>query len=141
MKKRINQVIKYQKSLQFYKKIQVALKEVLSKMPDKDYKTATSNLIIVALHEGALGQVMHFENKNKFQVMQLIFPKNIPMPVLKFVLAHELGHVLQGRNWKKSDNNNLELDAENYAESIGFKRTKEIKIWMKDYAKKFGANF
>lgn len=41
--------------MQFYKKIQNALKDVLLAMPDTDYRKVTKNLIIMALHEGALG--------------------------------------------------------------------------------------
>ena len=56
--------------------------------------------------------------------------------VLKYLIAHELGHVMQGRNWKKRDGLKLEKDANNFAKKIGFIKTKKITKWMSDYDKK-----
>ena len=128
-KKEVETFVRSQKSIQFYKKVQVALKDVLLKMPLSDFKKV-KNTELMVLHEGALAQVMHFSKKSKFQIIQITFPKKIPINVLRFVIAHEFGHVLQGRNWKKSDGSKLETDADNYAEKIGFKRTKQIHSWI-----------
>ena len=137
--KEVNEFIKSQKSIQFYKKVQKALKDVLSKMPEKDYQYVTKNLILMVLHEGALGQVMHFPpKKSKFKIFQLTFPKKIPIDVLRFVIAHELGHVKQGRNWKEGDGMRLEEDADKTAEQWGFLKTKKVEKWMKEHGDKLG---
>jgi len=99
-------------------------------MPEKDFREATKNLILMALHEGALGQVMHFPKMPRFRVMQLTVPENIPFKVLKYLIAHELGHALQKRNWKPSDKNKLEADADKTAAEWGFPATKEIKAYI-----------
>ena len=57
----------------------------------------------------------------------------MPISVLRYVIAHELGHVAQGRNWKKSDGKNLEIYADKTAEKWGFMKTKPIAKWIKDY--------
>jgi Zn-dependent peptidase ImmA (M78 family) len=128
-KKEVEKFVKSQKSIQFYKKVQIALKEVLLAMPDEDYRKATRNLILMVLHEDASAQVMHFPAMSKFKVLQITFPKNVPLSDLRNTIAHELGHVLQGRNWKKSDGDKLEKDADAYAEKIGFPDTKINKIY------------
>jgi Zn-dependent peptidase ImmA (M78 family) len=64
--------------------------------------------------------------KAKFKIMQLTIPKNIPLESLRHVIAHELGHAMQGRNWKKSDGMKLEKNADKWAVKWGFPRTK----WM-----------
>lgn len=85
----------------------------------------------MAFHQGAVGQVMHFNARSsKFAVMQLYIPKNIPNYVLKWVIAHELGHVMQGRNWQEPDGVKLEDDATEFATSIGFVKTREVKEWL-----------
>jgi Zn-dependent peptidase ImmA (M78 family) len=106
-------------------------------MPREDFKSLTKNLIIVALHEGVLGQMMHFPNpKGKFKIIQLTIPNGIPIDVLRFVVAHELGHATQGRNWKEGDGNKLEIDADKKALAWGFKRTKKIDEFIKKSWKK-----
>lgn len=141
-KKEVRDFIKSQKSIRFYAKVKNALMDVFLSMPDKDFKKVTRNLVIVCLHEGALGQVMHFPQSNgKFKILQLIFPKKIPLEVLRFVLAHELGHVMQGRNWRNSDGIKLEEDADKTAGKWGFEKTKKIADWMKKYAARFGEKF
>ncbi len=135
-KKEINKFIKSQQSLQFYKKTQRAFADVFLVLPNKDYQILTKNLIIVALHEGVLGQMMHFPNLNgKFKVMQLTVPQNTPIGILRFVIAHELGHAMQGRNWKKSDGRKLEIDADERAKKWGFKRTKIVDEYIKKHWK------
>ncbi len=129
----VDEFINSQKSIQFYKKFQKALKKVLMSLPDKDYEKITKNIIIMALHEGALAQVMHFKKKGMFQIAQFTIPKNISIKVLSFVIAHEFGHVLQGRNWKPSDGGRLEEDADKQAEEWGFPKTKEISKWMEKH--------
>ncbi len=138
-KKEIRDFLKKQQSLQFYKKTQKAFEDVFLSMSKKDFKDLTKDLCIVALHEGVLGQMMHFEvSGHKVKIIQLTIPNSIPIDVLKFVIAHELGHATQSRNWKKSDGNKLEVDADKKAEEWGFKRTKKIddyikKKWKKPY--------
>ena len=132
--KEVNKFIKSQKSIQFYKKVQKALSYVLLKMSNEDYKKITKNLILMILHEGALGQVMHFPPiKSKFKILQITFPKKIPIDVLRFVLAHELGHVKQNRNWEEEDDMRLEENADKTAEEWGFPKTKKISRWIKDH--------
>ncbi len=67
-KKEVRDFVKSQQSLQFYKRTQQAFEDVLSKMSKKDFEFLTKNLIVLALHEGVLGQMMHFPNsKGKIQ--------------------------------------------------------------------------
>lgn len=85
----------------------------------------------MAFHEGTIGQVMHFEARNdNFAVMQLYIPKDIPNDVLRWVIAHELGHVMQGRNWQMHDGDKLEADATAFAKKIGYLKTKSINDWL-----------
>lgn len=129
------EVIKFvesQKSLHLYKNIQDALIDVLGRLPNVQFKTVKEYLIVMAFHDGINGQVMHFDaRKNKFAVMQLYVPQNIPRDVLRWVIAHELGHVMQGRNWKESDGMNLENDATEYAAKLGYPKTEKVANWLK----------
>jgi Zn-dependent peptidase ImmA (M78 family) len=130
-KKEINKYIKSQKSIQWYPKVQNALRDVLSAMSSEEYNQVTKNLILMVLHEGALGQVMHFpQSKGKFKILQLSIAKKAPISVIRFVIAHELGHVNQGRNWRKSDGISLEHDADAFAKKLGFPKTNKISAWM-----------
>ncbi len=134
--KEIDKFVKSQKSIQFYKKVQTALKDVLSVMSNSEFKLITKNLILMVIHEGVLGQVMHFPStKSKFKILQLTFPKKIPISVLRFVIAHELGHVKQERNWKKGDGMKLEHDADKKAKEWGFPLTPKISKWMDNHYK------
>jgi len=54
----------------------------------------------------------------------------MPDTVLKWVIAHELGHVVQKRNWEESDGDNLEIDADKKAEEWGYVKTSEIKEYF-----------
>ncbi|HLD54748.1 MAG TPA: hypothetical protein VJB35_00665 [Candidatus Nanoarchaeia archaeon] len=113
--------VKSQQSLHLYPKVQKAFIEVIKKFSEEEFNIATKNLILMVLHEGALGQVMHFSPRDKkFQIMQLTIPKSIPIKKLKYVIAHEFGHVMQNRNWKKSDNLKLEVNADSWAKKWGF---------------------
>lgn len=119
--------IESQKSLQLYDKTREALRQVLLALPDSDFTQITKNLIIVALHEGVIGQTMHFPNPgSSFKVVQLTLLQDVPDAVLRFVIAHELGHVMQGRNWQESDGKEFEDEADMYAQKWGFSRTSEI---------------
>ena len=105
-----------------YKKTKRALRGVLLALPDKDYNIVTKNLIFSVLHERPYGQLMHMKPvKGKFKIMQLTVPKNIPIEFLRWVIAHELGHVMQGRNWRKGDGERLEVDADKRAKEWGLK--------------------
>ncbi len=128
--KEIDKFISSQQSIHLYKNVQESLKYVLSCMSDDEYKKVTKNLILMVLHEGAYGQVMHFERKGKFQIIQLTIPKKIPIWILRYIIAHEFGHVLQERNWKKSDGQKLEEDANAKAKRWGFTRTPKMERWM-----------
>ena len=122
-----------------YKKTKEALKEVLLALPDEDFKIATNNLILAVLHEKPYGQLFHLDPiKGKFKIMQLTIHKNMPISLLKWVIAHELGHAMQGRNWKEEDSDNLEVDADEWAEKWGFlPLPKEAEEWYNKRAKRF----
>lgn len=135
-KKEIDKFIKLQRTFTAkgpeYKKTQKALRDVLSAIPNEDFKQVTDNLILTVLHRSALGQVMHFPpRKKKFEIVQLTVPKDMPIYVLRWVIAHEFGHVMQGRNWKRGDGETLEEDANRRAVEWGFTKNKKIKDWMK----------
>lgn len=54
----------------------------------------------------------------------------MPDNVLRWVVAHELGYVMQQRNWLESDGMNLEDDATKFTEEIGYPRTETISEWL-----------
>ena len=127
-KREISRFVNAQQTLQFYPKVRKALTDVLCGMPDEDYKQATKNLYLMVLHEGALGQVMHFPSPGgRFKIVQLSFAKKAPLPVMRYVIAHELGHAMQRRNWRRSDRSRrLEIDADRWASKWGFPPTKSV---------------
>jgi hypothetical protein len=129
-----SEVVKYvesQKSLHLYKNIQDAFIEVLGCLTDAEFEKVKKYLIIMAFHDGIYGQVMHFPaRKNDFAVMQLYIPKNIPSDVLRWVVAHELGYVMQNRNWIESDGIELEIDATEFAKRLGYPETSKITKWL-----------
>ena len=130
-KQKIKKFVDSQKSIQFYDKIKKAFIEVLSNFSDDEFSICTENLILMVLHEGALGQVMHFPaSKNKFKIVQLTISSKMPMKMMRYVIAHELGHVMQGRNWRKSDGEKLETDANEWAKKWGFPLDESILKWM-----------
>lgn len=111
--KKIKKFIKPQKSIHLYPKVQKVFTEIFCNTPDEDYQKATKNLHLIVLHEDAFGQVMHFpKSKEKFKILQLPITKNAPLSVLRYILAHELGHTMQKRNWLKKDKNKFEIDAD-----------------------------
>lgn len=127
----ITDYVRSQQSLHLYKNIQAALIDVLGKLPDEVFIRVRDHLIIMAVHDGVSGQVMHFEPRDDaFAVMQLYIPRDMPGDVLRWVVAHELGHVLQGRNWVQSDGIKLEADATNFAQKIGYKQSKNVRQWL-----------
>jgi hypothetical protein len=129
--KKANEFIKKQQSLHLYQNVQKAFIDVLKKFSEEDFKKATHNLVLMVLHEGALGQVMHFPKSNdKFKIMQLTIPDKMPIELMRYVIAHEFGHVMQGRNWRQSDNDKLEIDADEWAKKLGFPLKESYKIWM-----------
>jgi Zn-dependent peptidase ImmA (M78 family) len=130
-KTKIAEFVDSQKSLHLYQNIKDALADVLSNLSDEQFENVRNNLIVMAFHNGMNGQVMHFDARdNKFAVMQLYVPKNMPQAVLKWVIAHELGHVMQNRNWEDSDGMNLEDDATLFAKKIGYPKTHIITKWL-----------
>jgi hypothetical protein len=133
--------IQSQKSLQFYQNARDSFVRVLSAMPEEDFRFVTTNLILVVLHEGAVAQVMHFpKTEEKFRVLQLTIPTNVPENVLDWVIAHELGHVMQGRNWQEGDGDALETDASRRAAGWGFVKTAEMSAWLENYRKQFSVS-
>ena len=123
--------VESQKSLHLYKELKDALIDVLCKLPKEQFAYIRENLIIMAFHQGTVGQVMHFNPRsNKFAVMQLYIPKNMPRDVMRWVVAHELGHVMQKRNWIESDGMGLEDEATDFAKKIGYPKTEAISNWL-----------
>ncbi len=122
--------VKSQRSLHLYKKTQKAFIDVLKNFSDEEFNLATKNLILMVLHEGALGQVMHFPSSDKFCIMQLTIPKSMPIQVMRYVIAHEFGHVMQGKNWKKSNGYELEKEADSWAKKWDYPLNKTYKKWM-----------
>jgi len=132
IKNEIIDFVKSQKSLHLYKNAQEAFIDVLNHLSYEQIEKIKNNLIIMAFHDGVVGQVMHFSSrKSRFAVMQLYIPKNMPDDVLKWVVAHELGHFMQGRNWEEADGIHLEDDATDFAKKIGYPKTKKISNWLK----------
>lgn len=129
-----SEIIKYvgsQRSLHLYEGIQEAFIDVLGSLSDEQFQQVKENLIIMAVHAGVKGQVMHFNpRKNKFAVMQLSISRDMPDDVLRWVVAHELGHVMQGRNWEDSDGGGLENNANEFAKKIGYPETQNITEWL-----------
>lgn len=136
-KKEAEKFLSGQKSLQYYVRIKNAFSDVLIVMSKKDFEKVTKSLVLMVLHEGAIAQVMHFRYNGKITIMQLTIPNKAPISVLRYVIAHEFGHVLQERNWNESDGMKLEDDAEYFAKKIGFSRTKFIDKWIKKYRASF----
>jgi hypothetical protein len=133
--------INTQKSLQFYTQARESFVRVLSHIPEHDFLFVKKNLIIMALHEGAVAQVMHFpQTTEKFRVLQITIPTNIPDDALDWVIAHELGHVMQDRNWQEEDGDTLETDASRRAKEWGFEKTPPIDEWLAAYRTQFGVS-
>jgi len=125
--------VESQKSLHLYQNIKDAFIEVLSKLRDNEFSRIKNDLIVMAFHDGVKGQVMHFSPRiSKFAVMQLYVPKEMPEDVLRHVIAHELGHVMQGRNYVESDGTKLEDDANEFAKRLGYPRSNNINVWLND---------
>lgn len=123
--------VESQRSLHLYKHIRDACIEVFSKLTPEAFSQVKDNLIIMAFHDGVYGQVMHFPARtNKFIVMQLYVPNDMPDDALRWVIAHELGHVMQGRNWQESDGSSLEADASQFAEQLGYNKTDKLSKWL-----------
>lgn len=122
----VTKFVESQKSLHLYKNLQQAITNVLSKLTEDEYYQITKNLIIMALHDDASAQVMHFEPMDKkFTVMQVTVHKNATESYLNYIVAHEFGHVIQGRNWQEEDGSKLEEDAHNWAVSHGYIDTRK----------------
>jgi hypothetical protein len=122
--------LKGQRSIHLYKNLQIALADVLSAMPDKNYRYLTENLIIIALHKTALGQAMFFPNpKGEIKLIEFHYRKELPLEVLRYVAAHELGHLMYGQLMPKKGHtwDNLEGWADEWAKEWGFSKTKKIK--------------
>lgn len=140
-KKEVDKFIKSQRTFTAngpeYKKTKEVLKDVLLSMTKQEFKKATKNLVLTVLHEGPFGQLMHMKPvRGEYKIMQLTVPKDMPITVLRYIIAHELGHAIQGRNWRKGDENRLEKDADRWAEKWGFPKTKTIESYMERYRKR-----
>lgn len=118
-------------TLHLYSKVRGAFVDVLKKLSEDEFRKVTEDVVFMVLHEGAFGQVMHFApKKKKFKVVQLSIPETMPVKIIRFIIAHELGHVFQDRNWEKSDGSKLEVDADSFAEKLGFPFEPSFKKWM-----------
>lgn len=127
-----------QRSLHLYKDARDAFVDVLSALPEEVFEKVTHNLILTVLHEGAIAQVMHFEPiSEEFRVLQLTIPHDASPEMLRWVIAHELGHVLQGRNWREGDGETLEDEATAQASRWGFEKTAEIEAYLENYRERF----
>jgi hypothetical protein len=134
---RVAHFLDSQKTLLFYADTKNAFKDVLCAMDDEDFETVTKKLVLVVLHEGPIGQVIHFDKQQEgFAVLQLTVPRDIPQQVLRWSIAHELGHVCQGRNWRDDDGNKLEDYATAKAAKWGFEFTDEVKTYLDEHRKK-----
>lgn len=138
-KEKAEQYVATQQSLHLYEDARAAFVDVLSALPDGDFDAVTKNLILMVLHEGAVAQVMHFEpTRDQFKILQLTIPHDISPMAMRWVIAHELGHVMQGRNWKEADGESLEHDASDRASRWGFGKTGEVDEYLREYRKRFG---
>jgi len=131
----INCFLKKKKSLHLYPKTKRSFRNVFKKIPKSEFESLIDGLELLVIHEGAIAQVMHYSNTSVKKVLQMPVPHDIPSEVLEYVIAHELGHVAQNRNWRESDGSSLEVDADRRAEVWGFKRTKFVDNWIKIYGK------
>ena len=137
-REKAEQFVASQQSLHLYENARTAFIDVLSVLPEVDFDTITKNLILMVIHEGAIAQVMHFEPTNEqYKVLQLTIPHDISPEALRWVIVHELGHVMQGRNWREGDEEKLEVDATERAHAWGFKKTKEIDAYLSEYRARF----
>ena len=117
-------------TIRLYKNLKIALTDVLLALPDHVYKYLTKNLLIVALHEIPMGQAFYFPKpKGEYKLMEFHYRHEMPSNILRYLVAHELGHLMygqiipkKGQTWKSMDDM-----ADNYAKAWGFPKTKEIK--------------
>ncbi len=71
---------------------------------------------------------MHFEPRVEgFQVLQLPVPHDALSEILRWVIAHELGHVMRGGNWREGDGESIEDDATAQAARWRFVKTPEVR--------------
>lgn len=143
-KKQVEKFVKSQESIHLYKKMQDALTDVLLAMPDKDYKKVTKNLYILSLQEGIIGQGMIFNNpKGKFKIISIVYVPKMPKDILRFIIAHELGHIHQERHKLKKGEYKyaLEIYANKKATEWGFPPSKKIWKWIFKYMRKHKINW
>jgi hypothetical protein len=134
--KKVKQFVDQQQTLQFYEDTKHALSEVLKAMNNEEFAVITNKLCLVVLHEGPIGQVIHFNaRKEGFAVLQLTIPDDIPYEVLRWSIAHELGHVLQNKNWQENYGDRLEDDATARATKWGFVFTDKVKSYLDQHRK------
>ena len=86
------------KSLHLYPKTKDCFLSVFKKIPEEQLTYILDGLELMVIHQGAVAQVMRFQKYTIKKVLQLSIPANCPKDVLQYIIAHELGHVLQGRN-------------------------------------------
>ncbi len=131
-KEKATTYVQSQKSLHLYPRVQDAFEEVLCSLSEAELDWVCGNLELMVLHEQAVAQVMHFDPKKAaFAVMQFTFYDDMPGEVLRWVIAHELGHAMQKRNWREGDGTGLEEDADICAEQWGYLKTKEIEEYLR----------
>lgn len=127
-----------QKSLHLYADAREAFVSVLCALSEEDFEKITHNLVLMVLHEGAIAQVMHFEPYIEgLKILQLTIPHDARPELLRWVIAHELGHVMQGRNWQEGDGDKLEYDASARAMQWGFAKNEEMERYLCEYRERF----
>lgn len=128
----VNKFVKSQRSIHLYKNLQIALADVLYALPDKTYRKLTKRLIVVALHPQPIGQAMFFPNpKGEIKLIEINYEKNIPLTYMRYVVAHELGHLMYGQLFPKKGHSwkLLEKKADSWAEKWGFPETEKMAKW------------
>jgi len=129
----VEKFVKSQRSIHLYKEIQKAFKDVLIKIPDKNYRNITKNLLVLSLHvPGGYGQAMFFPNpKGEFKIIEMPYYKKMPKDVMRYIVAHECGHINNGYLFPKKGETweLLEDRADKFAEEWGFPKTEKIKEW------------
>ena len=65
IKLKVEEYISTQRSLHLYQNVREAFVDVLSVLSEDEFDKITNNLILMAIHEEAIAQVMHFEPLDK----------------------------------------------------------------------------
>jgi hypothetical protein len=143
-KQEVKKFVDSQDSLHFYMKMRSTLSDILLRMPTDDFRKVTKNLYVLSLQEGIIGQGMVFPDpKGEFKIVSIVYVPKIPVDVLRFIIAHELGHIHRGRHTlnKGDDEFALEKYANSMAKKWGFPPKKKYWKWIFKYMKDFGIHW